>query len=372
MKLRKRIYLGNGKYKNIYADTQKELNNKYATLKAELNKGVDIIGNQSTFKEWCNLYLSAEKSKASEHIYKVKETHLKYFCECFGKTPISEVKPFQIEMALQDKNELTKKTLKEYLSHCNQVFTFAIKNRAITFNPCAYIDIEYKHESKKERRALSSKEIENIARCNCYGKLPAMLSLYSGLRKGEMAALKWGDIDPKNKVITINKSYDYLNKRIKEPKTEAGVRQVPIPDILLSVLASAPKNSKYVISVDGGMMTVSQWEKTLRDLLAEMERLTGNNGIKVKVGNRYKTYLSIEPFGWHDLRHTYATMLWNTEGIDLLCAKQWLGHSDYSTTLKIYTHLTKEKQLKSITELNNYINRCGDDVAMAKSKSLDK
>ncbi len=352
MKLRKRIYIGNGKYKNIYADTQKELNDKYISLKAKLNKGIDIIGNQSTFKGWCELYLQTEKSKATEHIYKVKEAHLKYFCECFGKTPIAEIKPFQIEATLQNKNELSKKTLKEYLSHCNQVFTFAIKNRAITFNPCAYIDIEYKHEKKKDRRALSSTEIENIARCNCYGRLPAMLAIYSGLRKGEMAALQWEDIDLKNKVITVNKSYDYLNKQIKQPKTEAGIRQVPVPDVLANVLTNTPKKSKYVISVNGEMMTVSQWEKILRDLLAELEKISGSNGVKVKVGNRYKTYLSIEPFGWHDLRHTYATMLWNTEGIDLLCAKQWLGHSDYSTTLKIYTHLTREKQLKSVEQLN--------------------
>jgi site-specific recombinase XerD len=62
----------------------------------------------------------------------------------------------------------------------------------------------------------------------------------------------------------------------------------------------------------------------------------------------------IEPFTWHCLRHTYATILYDA-GVDVLTAKDLLGHEDVKTTLGIYTHLSEEKKQNDISKLNSYL-----------------
>lgn len=63
---------------------------------------------------------------------------------------------------------------------------------------------------------------------------------------------------------------------------------------------------------------------------------------------------AVEPFTAHQLRHTYATMLYDA-GVDVLTAQRLLGHADVQTTMKIYTHLSEQKEQNSINSLNSFI-----------------
>ena len=91
-----------------------------------------------------------------------------------------------------------------------------------------------------ERRALTEEEKDLLTRTwqgHRMG-LGAMIMLYCGLRRGEMLALRWEDIDFHKKCITVNKSVTVHHNRtaIKEPKSKAGMRQVPIPNRLMEML----------------------------------------------------------------------------------------------------------------------------------------
>ena len=108
------------------------------------------------------------------------------------------------------------------------MFEYAIENRAVDFNPCRYVKIP-KAAKTSERRALTPEERKWVEEMPHRAQLPAMLMMYSGLRKGEVTALLWSDIDFKNHTITVSKSYDFKQGRIKEPKTASGVRVVSVP-----------------------------------------------------------------------------------------------------------------------------------------------
>lgn len=360
------VYIGKvknkPKYKTVYATTQKELNEKIFKVKSGLKKGLDVLQGSSTFEEWSEQFLAQQKSIQTESIYKNKKFHIEYFNQHIGNMKIIEIKPFHVEQVLTylavgetcTHKPASAKTMRNYNSTIGQVFKFAIKNRVLDFNPCEYVDIPKTTTATKTRRALSQNEIDAISKCKCYAHYIAMTSIYAGLRKGELAALNHSDIDLEKGIIYVNKSYSYLNHEVKGTKTESGNRIVPIPQVLIECLKTLPKRSIFAFSINGGRITSAQWEKLLRELYEEMESIIGG-GKQVKVGNKYKALISFPEFGWHDLRHTYATLLHESGvGMD---AKYLLGHKDISTTLNIYTHFREDESKAIVEKLNSHISQ---------------
>lgn len=248
-----------------------------------------------------------------------------------------------------------KKTLNGYKQVVSQVFKFAIKNRAIEHNPVNEVTVSTTAPTK-QRRALTEQEREKVlaAPDSCRWKLPAMLATFAGLRRGEMALLTWSDIDLANKLIDVNKAYDYKNSRVKDAKTDAGMRTVSIPDILVEFLARQPKKQPLVVlTTEGEMMSSSAWDRLNEKMLADF----GHNADGLSI--------AVKPFGWHDLRHTYATILFEA-GVDVLTAQHLIGHADPSTTLRIYTHLSEQQKMRSADKLNAFLSVGRSEVGQAK------
>lgn len=377
------IYLGIGedgkrKYKTVYGTTQKEADEKAAELKAQLGKGLDISSKNKTFQDWAKLFLSTQKTALSESEYSTKEKRISFFYSYFGGSPIEAVRPFQIEAALTalaKENPSTgkptaKKTLAAYKQGCSQVFKFAIKNRIIDHNPVDYAETP-KNAPKNERRALSETERRWIAELDSKqrAKRAAMIAMFCGLRRGEMTALTWNDIDFEKKTITVNKSYDFKNNVLKLPKTAAGIRTVPMPDTLVDFLKSEKRTSIYVIvTAKNKMMSVDSWKRAMQSLLVDIEIAHGTAKGKEKKKKKCEpkpTVFTLQPFGWHDLRHTYATLLFEA-GVDILTAQYLLGHESPQTTMEIYTHLSDEQKERSIVKLNDFLsskNECKSNAS---------
>ncbi len=360
------IYLGkdeNGKrkYKTVYGATQKEADKKADELKAQFGKGIDIAREQDTFEDWAVLFLASQKKRLSETEYSTKKNRIEYFYGYFGKSQIKAVRVFEIENALNDlaeKNPATgnpsaDKTLKGYKQVCSQVFKFAIKNRVIEFNPAEAAELP-KNAPKTERRALDKTEREWITKSTHRAKRAAMIAMFCGLRRGEMTALTWNDIDFKENTITVNKSYDFKAGELKLPKTEAGIRTVPMPQVLADFLKSEKRTSIYVCcSKQNKMLTVDGWKRMLESFILDIECENGSSGRK-KHCEPKEVVITFQPFGWHDLRHTYATILFEA-GVDVLTAQYLLGHASPETTMKIYTHLSEAQKKKSIKKLDDFL-----------------
>ncbi len=371
------IYLGkdeNGKrkYKTVYGKTQKEANENADVLRLQLGKGVDITESQSSFKKWAELFLESQKNKLTSSEYKTKESRISFFYDFFGSSPIIKVQPYHVEEALNklaEKNPSTgrpsaKKTIIGYKQACSQVFQVAIKNRAAEFNPVEYADIK-SDVQPKSRRALDEFERERILRSDHKAKTAAMIAMFAGLRRGELTALTWDDIDFKTNTIRVNKSYDFKSRTDKAPKTKAGIRLVPMPRLLSDYLSGIEHTTKYVCSLNGRKMTnQSDWESLLYGLLVDFEIKYGSSGRKRK-NEKTPTVFTIPVFGWHDLRHTYATILYEAD-VDKLTAKELLGHADLSTTMKIYTHLSEQKKIHSIDKLDSFLSDSNSEHLVSK------
>ena len=192
--------------------------------------------------------------------------------------------------------------------------------------------------TKQEQRAIEQ-EIFRRNNPKLYG---IIISLYTGIRIGELLALTWADIDMLRGVLTVNKTcYEGRDKtgkyvRITEiPKTNSSIREVPIPKQLLMLMKAWKKksHSKYVVS--NGEKGVS-----LRGYQRIFERLLN----KIKIAHK----------GFHALRHTFATRALEC-GMDVKTLSEILGHKNTNITLNRYVHSLIEHKREMMNRVGRLI-----------------
>ena len=229
------------------------------------------------------------------------------------------------------------------------IFDYAIIHGYAQFNPVTSVRLP-RGLKRGKRRAPTKEQMQIILSSldKPFG-LFAYLLLCTGLRKSEALALTWADVDFKKKLISITKTLDYtdtVHPSLKPPKTEAGVRDVPILNILTEPLRTARQSSKSDLLFPappssrggggGGYMSLRSYE-------GAWQRYCQAAGLADKDGSPLLTA--------HNLRHGTATLMFEL-GVDELTTQRLLGHSRIEITREIYTDLRAEKQKSSLTKLN--------------------
>ncbi len=369
-----RVYLGivdgKKKYKSVFGKTQKEANQKANELKIKLNKGIDITTEKDSFEKWTNYWLVYKKALISEGQYNNYVTITKHF-EDIKHLPLNKLQVSDFQMiinSLSIKNPTTgkptsKKTLRDIKMTAQQIFEFAIMNRAVDYNPAKYVQIN-KEAPKEERRALTPEEQKWVLNFKHRAQLPAMIMMLSGLRLGECLALQWKDIDLVNSTIDVNKVVKSIDGKaiIKNgTKTKSGIRTVDIPQVLVSFLKKQPPHSPFdyvVVNKNGDILNRNAWQSLWKTYLLDLNLACGDfsaylNKPKSKFQPGGVPFV-IERFTAHYLRHTHATNLFKA-GYDILYIQKQLGHANPEITLNTYTHLVEERKKSSVSKLDEYL-----------------
>ncbi|MCI9642254.1 MAG: site-specific integrase [Eubacterium sp.] len=358
------IYVGtvNGKAqrKFIRANSQRELNKKVNALKSEVAAGKDVY-TTALFGQWADKWLDEKKkpseisnSTLKEYQNEIKQLNLRYKNVELKKIKLSDFQVYINELAenspLSNK-PLARTTLQKIVNTASAVCKYARANDIPAPDFFEQVIIP-KSAPKDKRRALTEQEQQMIIDTPHRCQPAAMILLFSGLRRGELVPLKWSDIDLQNGIISVTKSAD-LNvspPKIKQGgKTANAVRQVPIPPILVDYLIEYKQQAKiltpYVCYNAGGKLLSGaafrqMWDSYLIDLNVKYGYAKQN----VSKYNPKGLPMRIERFTPHYLRHTYATILY-LQGVDMVTAKQYLGHSDIQTTINIYTDLENNSKI---------------------------
>lgn len=340
---------GRAKYKSVYGKTPVEVRNKAALVRVEHNKGIDILsGDNSTFNFWADMWLKKIKMNTTNEWYKLLEQRTRLWISAFNNYPITKIKTVDCENVLFDlskhnpnfhNKKPSDRTIKYYTNIITRIFDFCVQNQVLTFNPAKYIT-KPKGTKNSVREPITNDEIKYFLNTPHKLQTACLIMIYTGLRRGEIAALKWSDINLKNRLLTINKSFDFKSNKIKTPKTVSGNRIVPIPNTLYNHLSELNPNGNNLIlsNEDNTVIREKRWNSLF------------NNYIKI-ICDKYNVKFNTSA---HRLRHTYCTLLFEA-GIDVLTAKKYMGHSDIQTTMKIYTHLRDCQEQKSIEKLNDYL-----------------
>ena len=355
------VYCGmvNGKQitKHIRAYSQRELKQKVAELKAEISSNKNVY-DTAIFGEWADKWIKEKiignVSNGTLTEYKAAIKHLKAYFDkvCMRDIRFSDFQQFINTLAKENPNTkkpMSKKTLGDLKKVASAIFDYAIQNNISGISNYFKGIIIPKNAPQLKRRALSESEQQMIIDTPHAAQLPAMIMMFSGLRRGEVIPLMWSDIDFERNIITVNKSVNFeINSAIVKDggKTENAKRIVPLSPILKDYLLKKKKSMTVLsmtvcVNSKGKMHTESSWRRMWESYLLDLNIKYGYKDIEISKHSptlKAKTLpMKILPFTPHYLRHTFATMLY-LQGVDLETAKHYLGHGDIAVTSNIYTH----------------------------------
>ena len=164
------------------------------------------------------------------------------------------------------------------------------------------------------------------------------LSMYAGLRQGEIIALRWEDIDFDMGFIHVRHAIQYAAKNvgtIKAPKTDNGVRDIPMMNQLQIILKSLKKGQGFILC---GQRKVEEDVPMTQQMVRNMD---------IRVNKFFKEHGIEEKFKSHRMRHTVLTLLNNSRLADDKSLQAWAGHRDAAFTRRQYM-TPQEEQLQVV------------------------
>ncbi len=306
---------------------------------------------EPTFREIAEAWERQHREEITQGTWKNYAPHYADILHRHGDKTMNQVTALDVinHLTAAKTNGYSKTVANSIRSLYRMIFDYAIANEYALYNPVTSVKLP-KGLKQGKRIAPTDDQIKVI--CSSidkpFGLFPFFL-LCTGMRKSEALALTWTDVDFKNKLIQVTKSLDYTvgaSPKIKTPKTEMGVRSVPILDVLLPYLQEAHRaaTSNYLFPAadsnrsgkGGGLMTLRGYE-------GAWQKYCDAIGF---IDDEGKPVL-----GAHNLRHGTATLMFELD-VDELTAQRILGHANIQTTRSIYTELRAKQSQKSVANFN--------------------
>lgn len=284
--------------------------------------------------------------------------------EQFGKRELSSISSAEIDALLRKVAAAgyARRTVQAYRDMLSMIFDYAAVQGWVSANPCAAVRMP-RNLPSGTREIPTDEQIEKVkAALHLEFGLFAAFLLYTGMRRGELLALRWEDIDRKAGVIHVTKSvyFEGNNPKIKTPKTEAGKRSIILLDALAELLPEW--GAGYIFGGDKPLTKTQErkmWLKWCRAAgLATAEEQTHHSDSNNRDYTATKWNADITP---HQLRHYYATMLFDA-GVEPKDAQDLLGHSSIKVTQDIYTHIRQQRRENTAAKLNSFVNSAGSNA----------
>lgn len=302
-------------------------------------------------RTWYDLY-------AKQNIRRSTQLQYTYFMRDLvipriGELPLSQLSGLRLQMLYQELRTsgrthpqrhagqgLSPKTVRSVHLFLHAALEQAVRAGVIAKNPT--VECKPPKLERKEMKVIQAEQIgEYLQAAAERNVLPLFfLELTTGLRRGELLALLWSDLDPQNRSISVTKSVARLDGElvVSKPKTQHSIRTLIIPqqavDLLVQEHNLHPNNPYMFPSPTTGTMygpeTVARIHK----------RLLKDAGL--------------EDCRFHDLRHTFATVALQN-GVDIKTLSGMLGHYSSGFTLDTYTHVTRKMQEEAAEKMGQFM-----------------
>lgn len=347
------------KYKGkcFYGHTQSEVLAERENYKRMLEQGLREESQGLTLSAYSARWLPAYHAEAGTKQYNQYAKIIDRLCEAYGDQRMTDITTTDIQNFFSGLIGLSDSYLKKHKSTVKGIFEAAVDDGVIPRSPYTGKVKVPKGESGTHR-AIEPWErdiVHQLAAAHRFGR-GAMLMLYGGLRRGEALAFDIDrDVDFKNNRIYIRETvaFDDSNQgTIKKPKTAAGERDLPLFKPLREALYGL--HGKAVNSEGGGIISNQAFKSMWRSYLNEAGIIHNDGRRKRWVGHTKTDKAALERgeeiTPWepvavqpYDLRHSFCTMLYDAN-VDLKTAMKWMGHADEKMILRIYAHLTQQKE----------------------------
>lgn len=322
-------------YGSVYAKTYKEVKLKRDRICVALANGNLVVSKDTLgfyIRQWLKFRKVRFKISTYVKYYSVVDNYLLPY---FDKIPLKDLSSRHLDAFTnslltkgKNGNPLSSKTVKDILLILKNVFKFIQTEYNININ----INIVYPHNPKKESRILTKAEFINLNNVLLQDidpcKFGVLIAMATGIRIGELCALKWSNINLDEDYLYIEKTMQRIKnlegngpKTIiieQSPKSATSIRKIPIPKNLIPLFKKFKQN-------DDCYLLTGKPDKFIEPRALE------------KKFKRYIKLAEIESANFHMLRHTFATLCIE-EGFEIKCLSEILGHSGSQITLDRYVH----------------------------------
>jgi integrase len=348
----------NGKKRQMYYASEKEASAARRKMLNELEQGTLVTAPQQLLEAYMHQWLQAKRLELKDGTYAYYRIYTEaHIIPALGHIRLQKLTDTQIQAFYADLlEEMSANTVRIIHGILRTALNAAVKAKKIAFNPCKLVTPP--RAVKKELAYLTLEQAQRLLEVAKNHRLECLLTLAlaTGMREGELLALRWSDIDFPNARVHICRSLSYRNPdgtgykhKEEEPKTASSKRTIPLPDFAIEALQrhrvqqletrlqTHDWQDKGLIfpNPSGGYLWVDPMRKQLKKLLQEA---------------------GLPSIRFHDLRHSAATILL-AMGINPKVIQERLGHSHISITLGVYGHVTESMQREATSKLDDQFKR---------------
>lgn len=324
---------GKPKYCSVYGHSYEEVSQKMAELQEKSSSKTGLTVN-TLFSEWIQA-ISARVKESTIANYQMKAE--KHIFPAFGEKDCSEITVSMVQNFISEKLKkgLSPRYVSDIVVLLKSIFKYADRTYQI-INRIVHVVLPKK--KKPDIQVLNDseqKELQNyILTHQDRTSLGIAVAMYTGIRIGELCALKWSDVDLEKRILTVRHTLQRIRKShktgktqlvITEPKSSASQRTIPIPDCLLPMLKKfKEKENTFVL--------------TGKESPIEPRTMQYRFAAILKNGNLPSVH-------FHSLRHMFASNC-VALGFDVKTLSEILGHSSVELTLNRYVHSSLEQKRK--------------------------
>jgi integrase len=364
---------GRRRRKVVYGATRREVADKLAALVRAHREGRLLADERTTFAAFMDTWLEAVRPSLRPGTWHRYEQYARlHSVPMLGHRPLSKIGPADLQLLYADRLAagLSPTTVRHLHRFLHRVFDQAVRWGATPRNPVTLVDPP--RVVRHEFRALTPTE----ARCLLAGlrgdRLAALyvLALTTGMRQGELLALRWGDVDLPARRLAVRGSLHRDQGggwTITEPKTDHSRRQVVLAPMAVTAI------QRHRLRQNAERLTVGDmWEDNDLVFPNQIGRPLSSQNLLQRHFHPLLERLGLPKIRFHDLRHTAATLLLS-EGVHPKIVSEMLGHTEIGITLNLYSHVTPAMHESASGALGRLLDQRGpehDQAGPGSGRSL--
>jgi integrase len=348
--------------KTIYGKTQREVRDKLAAKRREIAEGGQPANDRITVGKYLQDWLISKRNTVKPRTWHTYELNVRLHAEpALGNVRLSKLTPEHLDRLYADqiKAGRSARSVRHLHTILHGALKQAVRRGLVPRNVTEFVDPP--RAQRHEIRTLTVEEARAFLSAAADDGLEALyvLALTTGMRQGNLLALRWRDVDLAAGTVrvrgTLQRGFDN-ELEILDPKTKSSVRQVQLSQVGVDALTRhvgrqrAQRDAAGISWDDRGLVFTNEigrpinasnlWGRSFRPLLQRA---------------------GIEGLRFHDLRHTAATLLLE-QNVHPKVVSEMLGHADIAITLDLYSHVTPTMHAHAASEFDTLFGDAGSDL----------
>ena len=336
--------------KTISGKTQKDAREKLRALQRDHERGLPVQVKRQTLAQFAQHWLAEKEGSVRPMTFESYSTAMRvHILPALGRHELTALQPQHVQALLKAKRTagLSPRTVENILVVLGIALKQALRWELVARNVASLVDRP--RVERHEIKPFTPEEARDFLTAIRGQRLEALYTtaLALGLRKGEALGLRWEDVDFEGRVINVRRQLQRIGgqQRLVELKTDQSRRVIPLPEVVVSAL-----RAHRIRQLEERLQAGERW----RDQGLVFTSTTGTPLEPSNILKQFKKVLAqagLRPMRFHDLRHCCASLLL-AQNVHPKQVQAILGHSQISTTLDIYSHLTpgSERQVADLMD----------------------